>query len=156
MTEQPGTKNVLFVCADNSSRSQMAEGFMRERAAKRFEAASAGTRSARLDPLAVRVMAEVGIDITEQCSKSVVEMTGERFDYVIAVGDLVREARPFFPGEKRLHWSVDDPAQVKGSEELLLEEFRRVRDEISSRVDEFLSAHDPAIGHLENKTLATM
>ena len=119
---------------------------MRERAGDRFDVASAGTTPTRLDPLAVRVMAEIGIDITEQYPKSVVEMTGERFDYVITVCDKARETCPFFPGETRLHWSFADPAHAEGSEEQRLEGFRRIRDEISSTINGFLSAHDPASG----------
>ena len=140
MNEKETKKRVLFLCTGNSCRSQMAEGALRELAGHRFEAASAGTTPTRINPTAIRVMAEIGIDISEQRSKSVVEMMGEQFDYVITVCDGAREACPFFPGgSTRLHWSFDDPASAAGAEEELLEVFRRVRDEIVLRIREFIS-----------------
>lgn len=110
-------------------------------AGDRFEASSAGTNPTRINPLAVRVMAEVAIDISEQHSKSVLEMIGEHFDYVVTVCDNARESCPVFPGgATRLHWSFDDPASAAaGTEEEQLEVFRRVRDEIVSRIREFIS-----------------
>jgi len=120
----------------------MAEGFLRELAGNQFEAASAGTSPTRVNPLAVRVMAEVGVDITEQRSKPVDQMTGEQFDYVITVCDRAREACPVFPGRaNRLHWSFDDPAEAEGSEQERLEVFRRTRDEIAASISDFASAH---------------
>ena len=120
----------------------MAEGFLRELAGTRFEAESAGTNPTRVNPLAIRVMAEVGIDITEQRSKSVDEMTGKRFDYVITVCDRAREACPVFPGRaNNLRWSLDDPAEAEGSEQERLEVFRRTRDEITARINDFASTH---------------
>ena len=120
----------------------MAEGFLRELAGNQFEAASAGTSPTRVNPLAVRVMAEVGVDITEQRSKPVDQMTGEQFDYVITVCDRAREACPVFPGRaNRLHWSFDDPAEAEGSEQERLEVFRRTRDEIAASINDFASAH---------------
>ena len=90
-------------------------------------------------------MAEIGIDITEQRSKSVVEMMGEQFDYIVTVCDRAREACPVFPGgTRKLHWSFDDPAAAGGSEDERLEIFRRVRDEIVSSVREFVSARQVA------------
>jgi arsenate reductase len=121
----------------------MAEGALRELAGDRFEAASAGTAPTRINPMAVRVMAEIGIDISEQRSKSVVEMMGEQFDNVITVCDRARETCPVFPAAM-LHWSFDDPAAAAGGEQEQLEVFRRVRDEIVSSVREFLSTHDTA------------
>lgn len=142
MDGQTTKKRVLFVCTGNSCRSQMAEGFLRELAGNQFEAASAGTNPTRVNPLAIRVMAEVGIDITEQRSKSVDELTGGRFDYVITVCDRAREACPVFPGRaKRLHWSFDDPAEAEGSEEERLDVFRRTRDEIAASINDFASTH---------------
>jgi arsenate reductase len=140
-TEQETGTRVLFLCTGNSCRSQMAEGALREVAGDRFEAASAGTTPTQINPMAVRVMAEIGIDISEQRSKSVVEMMGEQFDYVVTVCDHAREACPVFPGRAtKLHWSFDDPASAEGSEEERLEVFRRVRDEIVSGIREFISA----------------
>jgi arsenate reductase (thioredoxin) len=142
MSEQETKKRVLFLCTGNSCRSQMAEGALRKLAGDRFEAAGAGTSPTQINPMAVRVMADIGIDISKQRSKSVVEMMGEHFDYVVTVCDRAREACPVFPGAaKKLHWSFDDPAPAEGSEEERLEVFRRVRDEIVSSVREFVVDH---------------
>lgn len=141
MTGQPEKKRVLFVCTGNSCRSQMAEGFLREIAGERFEASSAGANPTRVNPIAIRVMAEVGTDIANQRSKSIDELLDERFDYVITVCDRARESCPIFPGPaKRLHWSLDDPAAAEGSEQERLEVFRRTRDEIAAKIREFTSA----------------
>jgi arsenate reductase len=138
-TKQDTKTRVLFLCTGNSCRSQMAEGTLRQLAGDRFEPASAGTSPTQINPNAVRVMAEIGIDISEQRSKSVVEMMGELFDYVVTVCDNAREACPVFPGgATKLHWSFDDPASAEGSEEDRLEVFRRVRDEVVSRIREFV------------------
>ena len=141
---------VLFLCTGNSCRSQMAEGALRELAGDRFKASSAGTTPTRINPIAVRVMAEIAIDISAQRSKSVVEMMGEHFDYVVTVCDSARESCPVFPGgATKLHWSFDDPATAQGTEEEHLDVFRQVRDEIVSRIREFISArhlaHTPNI-----------
>lgn len=141
-TPQETKTRVLFLCTGNSCRSQIAEGALRELADDRFEAASAGTSPTQINPMAVRVMAEIGIDVSEQRSKSVVELMGEQFDYVVTVCDHAREACPVFPGgTRKLHWSFDDPASAEGSEEERLEVFRRVRDEIVSIIREFAVDH---------------
>ncbi len=137
MSDRQPKKRVLFLCTGNSCRSQMAEGALRDLAGDRFEAASAGNAPTRINPMAVRVMAEIGIDISDQRSKSVVEMTGDQFDNVITVCDRARETCPAFPATM-LHWSFDDPAAAAGGEQEQLEVFRRVRDEIVSSVREFL------------------
>jgi arsenate reductase len=119
----------------------MAEAILREIAGERFEASSAGINPTQVNPIAVRVMAEVGTDITNQRSKSIDELLDERFDYVITVCDRARETCPVFPGPaKRLHWSFDDPAAVEGPEQERLEVFRRTRDEIAAKIREFASA----------------
>lgn len=131
-------KRALFLCTGNSCRSQMAEAFLREIAGEEFEAVSAGTNPIRVNPMAVRVMAEVAVDITGQYSKSVDEMTGQQFDYVITVCDRAREACPVFPGGvNQLHWSFEDPAEARGTEDERLVVFRLVRDEIAARVCDF-------------------
>jgi arsenate reductase (thioredoxin) len=137
---QPEKKRVLFVCTGNSCRSQMTEGFLREIAGERFEVSSAGTNPTRVNPIAVRVMAEVGADISQQRSKSIDELVDQGFDYVITVCDRARETCPVFPGPaKSLHWSFDDPAAADGSEQERLEVFRRTRDEIAAKIREFAS-----------------
>ncbi len=126
---------VLFLCTHNSARSQMAEGLLRHLAGDRFEAMSAGTEATRVRPLAVRVMHEIGVDISGQESKTLERYLGEPFDYVITVCDDANEACPVFPGAKnRLHWSFEDPSRAEGSEEERLAVFRAVRDRIADRV----------------------
>jgi arsenate reductase (thioredoxin) len=113
----------------------MAEGLLRHLSGDRFEAMSAGTEATHVRPLAIRAMEEVGIDISEQESKTLDQYLGELFDYVITVCDDANEACPFFPGaQSRLHWSFEDPSRAEGSEEERLEVFRRVRDGIEARV----------------------
>jgi arsenate reductase len=130
---------VLFVCTHNSARSQMAEGLLRDRAGDRFEVTSAGTEATHVRPLAIRAMAEIGIDISGQESKTLERYLGEPFDYVITVCDDANEACPFFPGaEKRLHWSFEDPSRAEGPENERLAIFRRVRDEIWKRIEQEL------------------
>ena len=127
---------VLFLCTQNSARSQMAEGLLRRLAGDRFEVHSAGTEATHVRPLAARAMAEIGVDVFEQESKTLERYLGESFEYVITVCDAANEACPVFPGAKnRLHWSFEDPAQANGTEEERLEVFRKVRDEIRERIE---------------------
>jgi arsenate reductase (thioredoxin) len=131
---------VLFLCTGNSCRSQMAEGFLRSLGGERFEAYSAGTRPSTLNPLAVKVMSEAGIDISPQRSKNASEYLGTHFPYIITVCDNAKESCPIFPGNStRLHWPFDDPADATGSEEERLAVFRRVRDEIDERIRKFVA-----------------
>ncbi len=126
---------VLFLCTHNSARSQMAEGLLRELAGDRFEAMSAGTEATHVRPLAIRTMAEIGVDISGQESKTLDRYLGEPFDHVITVCDDANETGPFFPGAvSRLHWSLEDPSTAEGSEEERLAVFRRVRDGIRDRL----------------------
>lgn len=128
-------QRVLFVCTHNSARSQMAEGWLRHLAGDRFEAHSAGTEATQVHPLAIRVMAEVGIDISGQRSKTIEEYLGQPFDWVITVCDQAAEACPVFPGGgERLHWSLPDPSKATGSEDQRLAVFRQVRDAIRERI----------------------
>jgi arsenate reductase len=124
-------KRVLFLCAHNSARSQMAEGFLRSFAGERFEVQSAGTRATRLHPLATRVMREAGIDISEQESKSVDDV-GEGWDVVVTVCDASCPVPP--RSGLKLRWKIPDPSAARGSEAERLEVFRGVRDAIRSRV----------------------
>ena len=122
---------VLFLCTGNACRSQMAEGWARHLVGDRLEAFSAGTCPRGLDPRAVRVMAEEGVDISGQRSKHVDEVCHIPFDYVVTVCDRARDACPVFPGKVRLlHAGFEDPAAAQGTEEEVLALFRRVRDEI--------------------------
>ena len=130
---------VLFLCTHNSARSQMAEGWLRYLAGDRFEVHSAGTEATRVRPLAVRAMAEVGVDISGHESKTLARYLDEPWDYVITVCDEANETCPFFPGGKhRLHWSFPDPSKATGTEDEQLAVYRQVRDSIRGRVDEFV------------------
>jgi arsenate reductase len=125
---------VLFLCTGNSCRSQMAEGLCRRFLGNRVEAWSAGLERHGLNPNAVRVMAEIGIDISGHRSKTVADLAGLKFDYVVTVCDHAHETCPYFPAKTRvMHRGFDDPprlAQHAASEEEALGFYRRVRDEI--------------------------
>jgi len=126
-------RSVLFVCTNNSGRSQMAEAFLNHRYPGRFRAFSAGTQPTSLNPAVVEVMAEVGIDISGRRAKDVSEFLGRKFDYVITLCDQAQEACPFFPGGKmRLHQGFDDPSRCQGLREEVLACVRRIRDAIQA------------------------
>ena len=130
------TRRVLFLCTHNSARSQMAEGFLRELGGGRFEVASAGTEARGLNPLAVQAMAEEGIDISLQESKTLERYVNEAFDLVITVCDEANESCPYFPNAKeRRHWSFPDPSAVGGDDETKFAAFREVRDAVRERIE---------------------
>ena len=132
---------VLFLCTHNSARSQMAEGFLRAMAGDRFEAQSAGTEKTSVNPLAIRVMAERGIDLGGHTSKTYDGLMPERWDYLVTVCDDANERCPFVPGSvKRLHWSFEDPSRATGAEDERVQVFRRVRDQIQQRLAEWLDS----------------
>ena len=134
-------KRVLFVCTHNSARSQMAEGLLRHLGGDRFQAFSAGTEATRVRPLAIRAMAELGIDIAGQESKTLERYLGERFDVVITVCDQANESCPIFRGAaRRLHWSFPDPSRAEGSEREQLAVYRAVRDAMRARIERELLA----------------
>ena len=138
---------VLFICNGNSARSQIAEGLLQRFGGRDFEAASAGTRPKALHPLAVRVLAEVGIDWGGRRAKSVEDLLTRRFDYVITLSDSAREACPELPGpHSSLHWHLDDPAAVEGSEDERMEAFRATRSELSLRLRPFIEIARRAAG----------
>jgi len=132
-------KKLLFLCTGNSCRSQMAEGFLRYMAGDKFEVFSAGVKPTQVNPLAIKVMAEVGVDISKHRSKSAMEFIGQKFDYVITVCDNAKQACPVFPGKyEKAHWDLEDPAIAQGTEEEKLEIFRKSRDKIRECVLGFL------------------
>jgi len=134
-------RRVLFLCTHNSARSQMAEGFLRELGAGRFDVASAGTEPRGLNPLAVQAMAEEGIDISLQESKTLERYLSEPFDLVVTVCDEANEACPYFPNAKeRRHWSFPDPSAVQGDDETRFAAFRAVRDAVRERIERELLA----------------
>jgi arsenate reductase len=138
---------VLFLCTHNSARSQMAEGFLRQLASDRFEVASAGTEATRVHPLAMRAMREVGIDLSTYTSKRLDSLLDRPWDYVITVSDSADERCPLFPRQTtRLHWSFEDPSQAVGTEEQRLVTFRRVRNQIHARLEQWLAAREPPPG----------
>jgi arsenate reductase len=150
MTETPSTEarpmRVLFLCTHNSSRSQMAEGLLRSRGGDAYEVFSAGTQPRSVHPLALKAMHEIGIDISTHQAKEIEEFAAEPpMDLVITVCDEAAEACPFFPNARQqVHWGFSDPSQVTGSEEVRLAAFRRVRDLIAAKIEEFL-ARNPSL-----------
>ena len=129
-------KKVLFLCTGNSCRSQIAEGLLRHFYGNRYQVQSAGTDPAVLNPKAVQVMAEIGIDISRQHSKSVSKFENDSFDTVVTVCDRANETCPLFLGNvKRIHWSFIDPAEAEEDEETALAVFRKVRDQIREHID---------------------
>ncbi|MDO4496749.1 MAG: arsenate reductase ArsC [Bacteroidales bacterium] len=132
-------KKILVVCTGNRCRSQMAHGILQS-LAPTLTVCSAGTRPAtEVHPLGIKVMAEIGIDISQHYPKSIEQYLDEPWDFVITVCGGAKESCPVFVGQvgQRLHIGFDDPDAFKGSEEEVLPEFRRVRDEIRARMTEF-------------------
>ena len=130
---------ILVLCTGNSCRSQMAEGFLKSFDSE-LDVVSAGTEpSEKVHPLAIKVMQEEDIDISNGYPKNVSEFLDKEFDYVVTVCDGAKETCPYFSGNvrHRLHIGFDDPAEIEGSEEYKLSEFRRVRDEIKRDFSKF-------------------
>ena len=124
-------KKILILCTGNSARSQMAEGLLKNIAQKRYEIFSAGTKPSIVRPEAIKALAEIGIDISGNRSKSVEEFVNNEIDYVLTVCDHAKDNCPYFPAKTRvIHHSFEDPAEVSGGEERRLEAFRKIRDEI--------------------------
>jgi arsenate reductase len=137
MTDQP--IRVLFVCTGNSARSQMAEAMLTAHGHGEFQVFSAGTEPRGVNPFAVQVLAEMGIDWSAARAKSVTEFIGQPFDYVITVCDRARQVCPVFPGQHNsLHWGLDDPAEVQGSDAQKVAAFRRTQTELGARLRPFI------------------
>jgi arsenate reductase (thioredoxin) len=138
---------VLFVCVHNSARSQMAEAFLNRLAGDRFDAESAGLEPGELNPLAVEVMQEVGIDISKNKTKSALDLYKQdrSYGYVVTVCDEANGERcPILPTfGTSLHWSFEDPSSFTGRHEERLESTRKVRDEIERKIGEFVVDHGP-------------
>jgi arsenate reductase len=127
-------KSVLILCTGNSCRSQMAEGVLRHYGGHAFDVYSAGTKPSQVNPIAIQVMKEIGIDISKHRSKHVDELKGIFFDTVITVCDNAKESCPVFPGKtKKLHWGFPDPPHAKVVTEEVVNEFRKVRDMIHKK-----------------------
>jgi thioredoxin type arsenate reductase len=135
---------VLFLCTHNSARSQLAEALLAHEGSRRFLARSAGIEQTRVNPYAVRVLAERGIDWSGARSKILTEFLGEPWDYVITVCDRAKQACPIFPGATTtLHWGLDDPSEVEGTDEERLAAFRRTADEVWTRLEPFMATARP-------------
>jgi len=134
---------VLFICFNNSARSQMAEGLVNALYGDRFAAVSGGSVPTRVHPAAIQAMAEIGIDISGHRSKSIDEFEGRKFDIVVMVCDDKQADCPFFPGGREyIHHAFDDPAACRGSDEEVLACFRRSRDEIRRWIETDLLAKE--------------
>lgn len=128
-------KRVLFICTHNACRSQMAEGLLNALYGDRYEAYSAGTEPSAVNPCSIRVMAEIGIDISKHTSKSLKEFLEQEFDFVVTVCDNARQTCPVFPGKvKMLHWGLKDPSGATGSEKEMLGVFRKIRNQIKEKI----------------------
>ena len=137
-------QRILFLCTHNSCRSQMAEGLLRHDLGDRYEVFSAGTEATRVNPRAIQSMAELGIDIASQYSKTLDQFLHQPFDCVVTLcGDANEKCPLFVGGVERMHVGFDDPSRTTGSEEEIMADFRRVRDEIRVRLQElFGGSHE--------------
>lgn len=133
MTEK---KRVLFICTHNAARSQMAEGYLRGRYGDRYDAFSAGTSPASISPLAIRVMAEIGIDISAQRSKPLSDFFRKEMDTVVTVCDMAHGVCPAFPWTKEsIHAEFPDPEVLTGTADEIIIGFRQIRDAITEWID---------------------
>jgi len=129
-THQTDIQNILFLCRGNSARSKMAEGLFRKKVEFRIEVSSAGTKPLATNPFAETVMNEIGIDISQNESKSLGELVQRTFDWVITLCDHAKEESPIFPGRRIEYWDIPEPDT--------LQSFRNVRDDLSTRIDSLL------------------
>jgi arsenate reductase len=130
---------VIFVCTGNSCRSQMAEGLLRHIDNDRFEVFSAGTTPSRVHPMSIRVMKEIDIDISTHTSNALEKYFGYGINYVITLCDNAREFCPTFPGDaKKIHWSIDDPFRSWTNDHKIVGRYRKTRDEIQERLEQFI------------------
>ena len=135
-------KNVLVLCTGNSCRSQIAEGYLKYFAGNKANIYSAGIETHGVNPKAIKTMAEDNIDISNHTSNHVDEYAAVNFDYVITVCDNAKEACPFFPGNvKRFHHNFPDPAKARGTEDEVMDEFRKVREQIKVYAQEFVMGY---------------
>jgi arsenate reductase (thioredoxin) len=135
-------KNILVLCTGNSCRSQMAEGYLRHFANHKAAIYSAGVEIHGLNPFAIRIMAEDGIDISKHTSNHIKEYANINFDYVITVCDNANENCPIFPGKaKKLYYHFKDPSKESGTAEELVKAFRTTRDEIKAFCKDFVAMY---------------
>ena len=135
-------KNILVLCTGNSCRSQIAEGYLRHYAGENANVYSAGVETHGVNPRAISIMNEVGIDISNHTSNHVDEYANIEFDFIITVCDNAKERCPYFPSKaERLHYNFPDPAKATGTEEEVMNEFRRVRVLIDEYCKDFVSSN---------------
>jgi len=136
-------KKVMFLCTGNSCRSQMAEGFAKELGKGIIEPYSAGVISTFVHPRAIEAMKEIGIDISGQSSKEIDKGQLKKMDIIITLCSNAEESCPLTPPEiKRFHWPIEDPVSASGTEDEIMNEFRRARDEIKEKIAKFISDFD--------------
>jgi arsenate reductase (thioredoxin) len=152
MSDQP--IRVLFICTGNSARSQMAQALLRQAGGDDFVVESAGTHPKGVNPYAVRVLAESGIDWSNASSRQLAPFVDQAWDYVITVCDRAHQACPVFPGRPdTLHWDLDDPAEVDGTDDERLAAFRRTRAELTMRLRPFITLARRAAGREQAASL---
>jgi len=129
-------KGILFLCTGNSCRSQMAEGFAKKMLPKNMEIFSAGMEPKSVHPMAVKVMQEIGVDISHQKSKNISDIPIDEISIVVTLCGDAAERCPIFPGKvKKIHWELEDPAKAQGSQEEIIKIFQKVRDKIRSHIE---------------------
>ena len=129
-------KGILFLCTGNSCRSQMAEGFAKKMLSKDLKIFSAGIEPKRIHPMAVKVMQEIGVDISHQKSKNISDIPIDEISIVVTLCGDAAERCPIFPGKvKKIHWELEDPAKAQGSQEEIIKIFQKVRDKIRSHIE---------------------
>ena len=132
----PQKKSVLFICTHNAARSQMAEAILNKLYGDRYTAFSAGTDPTQIDPLVIKVMREIGVDVSNHRSKGLSLFKNSNMDYVITLCDQARESCPYFPGGiEHLHKGFSDPSELKGKTEDVINGYRRIRDEIQNWIE---------------------
>lgn len=147
--------SVLFVCTHNSARSQIAEALLQRYGGDDFEVYSAGTDATSVNPYAVRVLSDLGIDWSPAESKTIDRFLSRHFDYVITVCDRAKATCPVFPGSTNsLHWGLADPSEVEGTEEERLAAFRRTQTEVSVRLRPFIEVALRAAGRQRHAVLS--
>ncbi len=133
------TKKVLFLCTGNSARSQMAEGLLKHYGQDRFEVTSAGIAPAGVNPTAIAVMKEIGIDISDQTSDQITREDLKEADLLITLCGDARENCPYVPSQaEKRHWELEDPARAEGTDDQVKEKFREIRDKIKVYVEQLI------------------
>ncbi len=132
-------EKIIFICTGNACRSQIAEGILRSMAGDKFDVFSAGSHPTKVHPMSIKVMKEIGIDITSHTSDPISNFLNENIDIVVTVCNNADKACPVFPGKvERIHWRIKDPFKGWGSDRDDLDNFTRTRDDLNERIKNFL------------------